>query len=277
MNSVSQREKRSDHLLEKIRLVVCDLDGTLLKTDKTLDECIISIIQNKQYMFTVASGRSAVLVKDYVDALGVRMPYITNNGAQVYDAHHGCMKQYDIAQGEVGFIIELAKKMKIECHANSDSCIYTVGRLEQIRPFRDRFVGKLPIVDHALTEQITNDIIYKIVCIDSSLEKMNEFAKQVNLHCSGASCVRSEGNAYTVVNKEASKGAALRYIMDLYQIDREEVLVFGDNYNDLSMFKAAGTSVAMENADRQIREHADFVTVSNDENGVSAFFIRMQR
>ena len=71
--------------------------------------------------------------------------------------------------------------------------------------------------------------------------------------------------------------AALRYIMDLYQIDREEVLVFGDNYNDLSMFKAAGTSVAMENADRQIREQADFVTVSNDENGVSAFLIRMQK
>ena len=99
-----------------------------------------------------------------------------------------------VLKGGVVTLVELAKKMKIECHANSDSCIYTVGRLEQIRPFRDRFVGKLPIVDHALTEQITNDIIYKIVCIDNSLEKMNEFAKQVNLHCSGASCVRSEGN-----------------------------------------------------------------------------------
>ena len=148
MNSVSQREKRSDHLLEKIRLVVCDLDGTLLKTDKTLDERIISIIQNKQYMFTVASGRSAVLVKDYVDALGVRMPYITNNGAQVYDARHGCMKQYDIAQGEVGFIIELAKKMKMPVTMNfMDVSSYgdgteSSGHIKILRDLDEDITGK---------------------------------------------------------------------------------------------------------------------------------------
>lgn len=70
--------KKSD-----IQLVVCDLDGTLLKKDETLDSNILKIIKNGDYLFTLASGRNRALIKKYINELDIQIPYIANNGAEI--------------------------------------------------------------------------------------------------------------------------------------------------------------------------------------------------
>lgn len=73
------------------------------------------------------------------------------------------------------------------------------------------------------------------------------------------------------INTKASdKGAALRSLCEKLGIDIRDTMVFGDGLNDIGMFRAAGLSVAMANADPALKAEADFVTAGNDENGVAA-------
>ena len=109
------------------------------------------------------------------------------------------------------------------------------------------------------------------MCIDKDLNKVQEFANKINLYCEHVHCERAEGNAFVMVNRQASKGLALKNLLKLLHISSEEVVVFGDNYNDVSMFEAVKYSVCMENADNDVKNKATFICSSNDLNGVSDF------
>lgn len=263
-------DKVSDTKLKGIKLIVADLDGTLLKSDKSLDDNIKDVISGQDYKFTIASGRSMVLVKKFISELDINSPYITNNGAEIYQ-NDACVKQYSIPAEEVRFILNLVQEFDLECHANAENCIYTMGKIDLILPFRKRFEGVLPIVDNASVNSVCANTINKIMCIDKDLNKVQEFANKINLYCEHVHCERAEGNAFVTVNRQASKGKALKNLIELLQISTEEVIVFGDNYNDVSMFEAVKYSVCMENADKDVKDKATFICKSNDMNGVSDF------
>ena len=263
-------DKVPDKKLKGIKLIVADLDGTLLKSDKSLDDNIKDVISGQDYKFTIASGRSMVLVKKFISELNIDLPYITNNGAEIYQ-NDACVKQYSIPDDEVRFILNLVQKFDLECHANAENCIYTMGKIDLILAFRKRFEGVLPIVDNASIHEVCANTINKIMCIDRNLNKVQEFANKINLYCEHVHCERAEGNAFVMVNRQASKGLALKNLLKLLHISSEEVVVFGDNYNDVSMFEAAKYSVCMENADNDVKDKATFICSSNDMNGVSDF------
>lgn len=263
-------DKVSDTKLKGIKLIVADLDGTLLKSDKSLDDNIKDVISGQDYKFTIASGRSMVLVKKFISELNIDLPYITNNGAEIYQSN-ACVKQYSIPDEEVRFILKQVQEFDLECHANAENCIYTMGKIDLILPFRKRFEGVLPIVDNASIHEVCANTINKIMCIDKDLNKVQEFANKINLYCEHVHCERAEGNAFVMVNRQASKGLALKNLLKLLHISSEEVVVFGDNYNDVSMFEAVKYSVCMENADNDVKNKATFICSSNDLNGVSDF------
>lgn len=263
-------DKVPDTKLKGIKLIVADLDGTLLKSDKSLDDNIKDVISGQDYKFTIASGRSMILVKKFISELNIDLPYITNNGAEIYQSD-ACVKQYSIPDEEVRFILNLVQEFNLECHANAENCIYTMGKIDSILPFRKRFEGVLPIVDNASINAVCANTINKIMCIDKDLNKVQEFANKINLYCEHVHCERAEGNAFVIVNRQASKGKALKNLIELLHISSEEVIVFGDNYNDVSMFEAVKYSVCMENADKDVKDKATFICKSNDMNGVSDF------
>lgn len=263
-------DKVPDTKLKGIKLIVADLDGTLLKSDKSLDDNIKDVISGQDYKFTIASGRSMVLVKKFISELNIDLPYITNNGAEIYQSN-ACVKQYSIPDEEVRFILKQVQEFDLECHANAENCIYTMGKIDLILPFRKRFEGVLPIVDNASIHEVCANTINKIMCIDKDLNKVQEFANKINLYCEHVHCERAEGNAFVMVNRQASKGLALKNLLKLLHISSEEVVVFGDNYNDVSMFEAVKYSVCMENADNDVKNKATFICSSNDLNGVSDF------
>ena len=263
-------DKVPDTKLKGIKLIVVDLDGTLLKSDKSLDDNIKDVISGQDYKFTIASGRSMVLVKKFISELDINSPYITNNGAEIYQ-NDACVKQYSIPDEEVRFILNLVQEFNLECHANAENCIYTMGKIDLILPFRKRFEGVLPIVDNASINAVCANTINKIMCIDKDLNKIEKFAKKINLYCEHVHCERAEGNAFVIVNRQASNGKALKNLIELLHISSEEVIVFCDNYNDVSMFEAVKYSVCMENADKDVKDKATFICKSNDMNGVSDF------
>jgi Cof subfamily protein (haloacid dehalogenase superfamily) len=71
-----------------------------------------------------------------------------------------------------------------------------------------------------------------------------------------------------IMNKGTSKGAAIKTLQKKFSIDKKSTMVFGDYYNDLSMFEAADFSYAMENAPEDVKKHANFIADNNNNNGV---------
>jgi len=86
-------------------------------------------------------------------------------------------------------------------------------------------------------------------------------------------CMQSEGNIYTLTNKDSTKGKTIKKLLEYLNIEPESVLAFGDNYNDISMFEVVD-GVAVENAQDSVKQVAKYITKSNEENGVS-YFIKM--
>ena len=72
-----------------------------------------------------------------------------------------------------------------------------------------------------------------------------------------------------VMHPEATKGRALAAVAEYFGVKQDEVMAVGDSYNDLEMIRWAGLGVAMANAPSVVRKEADYVTCSNDENGVA--------
>ena len=73
-----------------IKLIVCDLDGTLLNDRKQLDSQILPVLdalRKKHILFTLATGRNEAIARDYVDQLGIEIPYAADNGANLYCRH----------------------------------------------------------------------------------------------------------------------------------------------------------------------------------------------
>ena len=76
-------------------------------------------------------------------------------------------------------------------------------------------------------------------------------------------------NNLEIMKEGSSKGEAVKYLSHLLGIDREDIITFGDNYNDLSMIEYAGTGVAMGNAEEDVKKVASYVTDLNTESGVA--------
>lgn len=74
--------------------------------------------------------------------------------------------------------------------------------------------------------------------------------------------------------KGLSKGKSLLEIAEIFNIDQKDIIAFGDEMNDETMIKAAGVGVAMGNAVEKIKEIADYVTLTNDEDGIAYYLDR---
>ncbi len=114
---------------------------------------------------------------------------------------------------------------------------------------------------------ILNQDIIKVLITsqdDHILEKLNEgINKEGRL-----TIVRSEKGLIDIMNSGISKGGALVTLAEHLNMDLKDTVVFGDNYNDISMFKVAGLSIAVANAEEDLKQAADYITLSNDESGV---------
>ena len=80
---------------------------------------------------------------------------------------------------------------------------------------------------------------------------------------------------FSIGNQNSSKGSALKYLADFLSIPIKNSIAIGDDRNDISMFQASGFSVAMGNSDSKIKSLADYVTTSNNSDGVAKFLERI--
>lgn len=259
--------------LTDIRLVLADLDGTLLDEQKQLDSEIIDVAQQlkaKGIALSFASGRNMHIMQDYIDRLQVELPYITNNGANMF-VKKECVYECCIVPEELKDTLSVIVERQIPFIAYSNFVVYPIGSHPALTTFLQRLIGKSEIDSCEDLDTICGQSIFKVVLVHEDEVLMKAVMDHINQHCRETHCVRSEGDVYTVTHASASKGSAVKRLLELTGIAPEQTIVFGDNYNDTSMFAVVKHSVAMENAIEDIKKEATYVTKSNEEHGVSWF------
>lgn len=110
--------------------------------------------------------------------------------------------------------------------------------------------------------------ISKIVAISENDEQRLRARKRIS-EIQTVGVTSSDAKNFEVVNVGVNKGKALKFLADKLNITKEEIIAIGDNENDCPMYEVAGLKVAMGNAEETIKELADYITLTNDENGVA--------
>lgn len=259
---------------QPIRLIVTDLDGTLLNSAHEVSprtEAAIRAAQARGVAFTVATGKTFPSTVALIERFDIRLPVICGNGTSVHAVTGEVLYEdpipLDLAVEAVAFAAE---------HAMTP-VVYIQGGL--VAPVWDANVDEL-VEHHEPAPEIVPDLVaalrnshrpHKIIMMNQDLATVSAFQETLEARFAGRGQVLRSGLASVVelLPRRVSKATALQVILDRTDYTADETMTFGDNCNDLAMIQMAGFGVAMGNSPSDVQDGADFVTHSNDEDGVA--------
>lgn len=266
----------------KVKLIGVDLDGTLLTTQKELTAYTQEVLERavRQGIIVLpATGRPlSGIPRELLEFPGFGYA-VTANGGRVVDIRTGETLFEELVP------VEAARKvLEIFGHYDSLREIYYDGTgyaqidvLEKISRYMEEppmaeYIKRtrVPVPDIWAKFEQENRCADKVQGLFVSLEDRNSAIEELRavsgIEITGALKMNIEVNAAGV-----NKGKALVRLGETLGIRREEIMAFGDGSNDLQMMREVGIGVAMANAKEEIKEAADYIAASNDEDGVAGF------
>lgn len=244
----------------KYKMVVVDLDDTILHKDKTISEYTKVVFErlSRKVKIVVATSRAIARAGEYAKQLHASA-LVSLNGAVVYD-NGMLIKTTPIEEETVRSILsELSQVTLIELSIVKPEVVYTTDQY-----FIDRGES-LPI-------DLTNYEAGEVQRIYATTPN-HEALHALPLERMGLKLIQSQSRNFpdfhTIVRQEVNKAAGLQVLCERFGILPEEVVAFGDEDNDFEMIRFAGCGVAMGNAIDALKELANDVTATNEEDGVA--------
>lgn len=253
-------------------LIVTDLDGTLLRNDKSISKENLSAIEyfkSNGGFFTFITGRPPMSSVDVYETIKPNAPFGCMNGGGIYDH----LKQEYMW-------IETLPKTVLELVACVDKSISSVG-IQVCTPekvyfckdnpamIRHRIVTKLP--NYACSYYDIKEPITKIVFTEDYEDTLFALRDMLNSHelAENFSFIRSDKNFYEILPKGINKGTVVNKLSQILGVDLKRTIAVGDNDNDESMIRAAALGIAVSNASVAAKTAADYITVSNEEHAIA--------
>lgn len=256
------------------------MDGTLLDDDKNISERNLKAIKRAYesgIKVVVTTGRFFASANYFADLIGVKTPVIASNGAYIKDKNNDKVLYTSVLGVEKNKeILKLLKKHNLEPYFNGYKSVYTetIGSYSSYHENTNKLLPKdqqiiINIVeDWAKTFEADKEEISKCIAIDKDIEKLAKAKKEIS-KIKDVEVVSSSLHSFEVMNKGVSKGNAVQILTKLYGYTDKDTICIGDNENDLSMIKYAGLGVAMGNGADIIKEKADYITDTNNNDGVA--------
>jgi Cof subfamily protein (haloacid dehalogenase superfamily) len=259
------------------RLLVSDVDGTLIRHDKSLAEATIAAFARlgaAGIAATLISARPPSGVAWIAQKLAIRPPVAAFNGGTLFTADGTILSAVRLEPGTARLALDMMAAAGVDIWLFADGRWYARHADNPHVPRERRSAG----VDITLTDDLAGfagraDKIVGVSDDFSLLAGLEQRLKEAAR--GGATIARSQPYYLDVTALAANKGAGLKALADAVGVPLDAVVVIGDMANDLPMFAEAGFSVAMGQAPENVRAAADAVTLSNDEDGVAAAIDRL--
>lgn len=276
----------------KYKIIVLDLDGTLTNSKKEITKPTLEAlldIQKKGVKVVLASGRPTIgvlpLAKQlHMDEYGSYV--LSFNGARITDCRTGAIVSNRLLPKHViRPAFELAKKyaqygvdlITYDESISRSSDSNSLGKDRIISGFRPNQYTQLEAdINHIPIDMVSDLPSYVTWDINKLLgtgepeyidmlrrDAIEYFGSDLGIYCSDPFFLE-------LVSPGVEKASSMDILLKKLELTREEMICIGDGYNDISMIKAAGLGVAMANAQPAVLEAADYVTKSNNEDGVVA-------
>lgn len=264
-----------------IKAIFIDIDGTLRDSNKNLSRNTIEMIRRvsqKGILVVLCSGRPRKYTEDLSRECFASKYIITSNGANIYD--------YE--QDKILYVNKMNKEAVIELYkiANPEGVRFIMNAGES------RVVNKLKYPDQeqklegSIEDFVHNNDVVQCTIADSDFDKIKNLIPKIekvenveikNRHKSllDIRFKKAETVFCDVANINSNKGIGVKKLLEILGIKKEETIAIGDDNNDLSMFEQVGYKVAMGNAIDSVKEKADEITLSNDEEGVAVYLQKL--
>ena len=251
--------------MSNIKLIIVDLDDTLLRRDKSISaysKKIIADIRKQGIRFAFASARGGTDA-DIIIAENLFDAYIKFNGSRVF-ADEKCVRQYLMHP-------EILMPFLQELNRNGIPVVVEVEKVRYANFNPDEKGIKLGNVE--ITDYSNNQ---NRPCISGSADKMfallssdNDIAI-IQKALPDSFRLQTSRDAFAMVmHKDATKSNGMRQLAAYYGMELSEVLAFGDDVNDIDMLKTAGKGIAMGNAVPEVKAIASEICLSNEDDGVA--------
>ncbi|GIN72936.1 hydrolase [Bacillus sp. J14TS2] len=260
-----------------IKLVLTDMDGTFLNNsgdfNRELFEDVKKLMNEKGVVFAPVTGKQCERVEELFadDAddlwiLGDSATRIKHNGEFIYES----LLSNKVGQEIIKLLEEISLDHTIIACTRSGAIIKDHLSSEEIAIVRRSYAQVKYVYDFS---EITDDFV-KITIHDPFLrcfetkEKLSQFSKS-------AYFVASEAAWIDITNANVHKGKTVEHLQSLLNVTPEETMAFGDGYNDLELMVRAAYSFAVRNAVSELKDTANFITRSNEEDAVMKTIIQI--
>jgi len=261
-----------------IKAVFIDIDETLTNSQREVTEKIkleIKKCVENGVKIILTSGRSRREAMDFQEQIGTSPYIVSSNGASAYDAENGVEIYNERIDPQM--VLQLIKHSRENGYRIKLNYKDLLVMNEAAYPDeKDKEVSYEELERVAVEEQVVQCVI-----TSTDFEKMRFFRDYIKNECVGIAVaneskrfknpdLKPSRNYYCdVASVKVSKGNAVKAVCEYFEIKPEEIVTIGDGENDLSMFELTPNSVAMGNSLPEIKEKANYVTASNDEDGVA--------
>ncbi|MCQ2958202.1 MAG: Cof-type HAD-IIB family hydrolase [Candidatus Gastranaerophilales bacterium] len=250
----------------KIKLVVTDIDGTIVEMNGKLQPEIISIfdtLQKNDVKVVIATGRMFIATSEIINTLKLKTPVICYQGAMIRDEKKVYFEQNVPKQIASDIITRLR-------NYNSHINLYLRDRLivENDDKYIKEYAG-----DRNIPYEVVDDLqtvvqdATKLLTIDDDVDKVTFIRDEMRKIYPELNIVKSTNTYCEFVSPYADKGLAIKFLAEKWNLKTDEILAIGDQDNDIEMLKVAGTGIAMGNGSENIKKIADYICPTVQEFG----------
>ncbi|WGE31709.1 Cof-type HAD-IIB family hydrolase [Actinobacillus genomosp. 2] len=247
--------------------VFSDIDGTLLNNQHQItphtQQAIHSLLQ-KHIPFIPVSARPPLAITPYTKQLQSKHEIICYSGALILDQDLKLLYSVSIDARDLEKLDQLLVDFPFLSINHYSGIDWFSNDLSNPWTLQEAEITGLKAVKKP--QNLTN--VHKILVMGEAnqIQSLEIFLKQ---HLPHLSIHRSKNEYLEIMNKQATKSAAIRFMQQRLNVTQEQIIAFGDNFNDLDMLQYAGLSIAMGNAPDEVKAVAKRITASNNDDGIA--------
>lgn len=265
-------------LKKSIKMICCDLDGTLLNSKKEISQAnldAVALAQKQGIYVTICSGRLPTMLQLYAQQLSIQGPLIACNGALIINpVSDQIIEHHSMDMREVTTLLDYCQANDLDYSLLSLKDSYFSGTSKRRKQFEyyNQKAKQANLKEMSLKTLRDNEwqsqIFYKMLIYENHYEAFEETKKFITENTS-LIYTSSDNGLLDVSAANVSKGAGVTALAQHLNIGLDEICVVGDWINDISMFEVAHMGIAMRNAHEDLKQYATEITLSNDDDGVA--------